>query len=63
MYCAQCGTKLPDNASFCTNCGWETPSRKEEIKKANKNKNVEILCLVIGVVVAAYFLIQVLLIT
>lgn len=21
MFCEKCGTKLPDSASFCTNCG------------------------------------------
>lgn len=21
MYCSQCGTKLPDNSKFCSNCG------------------------------------------
>lgn len=30
MYCNDCGNKLPDNATFCPNCG----------KKANKNFNV-----------------------
>ena len=37
MYCNQCGTQLPDNASFCLNCGKAIKTNKEQIPKSAPN--------------------------
>ena len=34
MYCRNCGTKLKDNANFCTSCG-------EKVKKTPENNELE----------------------
>ena len=34
MCCGNCGTKLKDNANFCTNCG-------EKVKKIPENNELE----------------------
>lgn len=37
MYCRQCGTQLPDDSKFCSNCGAaqaEKPSQKHEKKRS-----------------------------
>lgn len=64
MYCNQCGTKLPDNASFCPSCGKATkasenqPSTPEPVKeKRHALKRIAIIaaiilgiCALIGIV-------------
>lgn len=29
MFCAKCGTKIPTDANFCTQCGWKTTPSKD----------------------------------
>ena len=33
MYCRRCGTKLKENAKFCTNCGTNTEGEIQEVKE------------------------------
>ncbi len=35
-YCTKCGTQLPDNAAYCSNCGAPCDN-EDEIKFVNKN--------------------------
>lgn len=45
MFCEKCGTKLPDDAQFCTNCGASisggTPKSKEKIDDKEVQLNVK----------------------
>ncbi len=45
MFCEKCGTKLPDEAQFCTNCGASiaggTPKSKEKIDDKEVQLNVK----------------------
>lgn len=45
MFCEKCGTKLPDDAQFCTNCGASiaggTPKAKEKIDDKEVQLNVK----------------------
>jgi hypothetical protein len=47
---------MPDTARFCTNCGWKTSEWKEEAHKSNNNKNVGIICVIIGLITVAVLL-------
>jgi predicted outer membrane lipoprotein len=44
MYCIECGTKIPDNSKFCSNCGQKQieiePSLKEKIAEAIVEKEI-----------------------
>ena len=39
MYCNQCGTQLPEDASFCLNCGKAIKASKEQDPKSTQNNN------------------------
>jgi ribosomal protein L40E len=44
MYCIKCGTQLPDDAIYCSKCGFAQSSDKFEMKNKtyrNKNKMLE----------------------
>jgi uncharacterized membrane protein YvbJ len=56
MTCKKCGKPMPDTARFCTSCGWKTSEWNEEARKFNNNKNVGIICFVIGLITAALLL-------
>lgn len=38
MFCVKCGSKIPDGAAFCTNCGWKV--EHSDISTSNKEKTV-----------------------
>lgn len=33
MFCERCGTKLPDEAEFCTNCGVSIAQNSKKVEK------------------------------
>ena len=37
MYCNQCGTQLPEDASFCLNCGKAIKASKDQVPKSAPN--------------------------
>lgn len=37
MYCNQCGTQLPEDASFCLNCGKAIKASKDQAPKSARN--------------------------
>lgn len=37
MYCNQCGTQLPEDASFCLNCGKAIKASKDQVPKSTPN--------------------------
>lgn len=39
MYCNQCGTQLPEDASFCLNCGKAIKASKDQAPKSAPNNN------------------------
>ena len=39
MFCEKCGTKLPDTAKFCTNCGYKIIEEKEDTSSQEKIKD------------------------
>lgn len=57
MYCSACGTALPDDSEFCTNCGAKilraVPASESEAKPRGTKKNIAIIAacavLVVGV--------------
>ena len=53
MYCNQCGTQLPDNASFCLNCGKAIKTNKEQIPKSAPNSKKRLPKRTIVIIVAA----------
>lgn len=59
MYCVQCGTKNPDGAKFCYNCGTSMTGngagRATTTKKSNGNKGGFFSRLLISMVVFAVF--------
>lgn len=42
MFCEKCGTKLPDSASFCTNCGANIAGEEKKVKEKISDKEVQL---------------------
>ena len=54
MYCNQCGTQLPEDASFCLNCGKAIKTSKDQApKSAPNNKNRLSKRTIVVIVIAA----------
>ena len=51
MYCQECGSKLPKNAKFCSNCGTEVNLPVKKLKKENKKSKKKLLGIIAGVFV------------
>lgn len=42
MFCEKCGTKLPDDASFCTNCGTSVNGGESKTKEKVADNDVQL---------------------
>ena len=44
MFCMECGTRLPDNAKFCFNCGTKTcaDDANPQVTSGNMKKQTEL---------------------
>lgn len=42
MFCEKCGTKLPDDASFCTNCGASVSGEVKKSEEKISDKEVQL---------------------
>ena len=42
MFCEKCGTKLPDDASFCTNCGASINDGESKTKETVEDNEVQL---------------------
>lgn len=40
MFCEKCGTKLPDDAAFCTNCGASVSGETKKVEEKVSDKEV-----------------------
>ena len=38
MFCIQCGSKLPENARFCSQCGYQINQRNDNALDSQDNK-------------------------
>ena len=53
MYCNQCGTQLPENASFCLNCGKAIKASKDQVPKSAPNNKKRLSKRTIAVIAIA----------
>ena len=53
MYCNQCGTQLPEDASFCLNCGKAIKASKDQVPKSAPNNKKRLSKRTIAVIAIA----------
>lgn len=53
MYCNQCGTQLPEDASFCLNCGKAIKASKDQVPKTAPNNKKRLSKRTIAVIAIA----------
>ena len=54
MNCSSCGRILPDNATFCTSCGWKTDNWTKEAKRSRSIHLSAVASVVIGVLALVF---------
>ncbi len=42
MFCAKCGTQLPDDAAYCVKCGAKTSVNVAQVSSGDKNQSLVI---------------------
>ena len=51
MYCTKCGKELPNDAAFCTNCGYAVQgANSDQLKNSNNTENKTSISLILGII-------------